>query len=178
MTQPRSAHPATTTVDELYLANARYADTFAARAAGADISSPRPTRHAAVICCMDARIDLFPTLGLRLGEAHIIRNAGGIATDDVLRSLALSQRTMGTREVMVVHHTDCGLDGLDSAALAADIEAELGTAPPFEWGAFDDLDASVRASVARIRAAPFLLHRDLIRGFVVSVSTGRLREVR
>jgi carbonic anhydrase len=171
-----TAHPATT-IDQLFGANARYADTFAARAAGADISSPRPTRHTAVVCCMDARIDLFPLLGLRLGESHIIRNAGGIATDDVLRSLALSQRKLGTREVMVVHHTDCGLHGLDEAALLADIEADVGERPPFAFGAFADLDASVRDSVAQVRSATFLPHRDAVRGFVVDVATGRLREV-
>jgi carbonic anhydrase len=176
VTEPSTAHPATT-IDQLFGANARYADTFAARAAGADISSPRPTRHTAVVCCMDARIDLFPLLGLRLGESHIIRNAGGIATDDVLRSLALSQRKLGTREVMVVHHTDCGLHGLDEAGLLADIEAEVGERPPFAFGAFVDLDASVRDSVVRVRSATFLPHRDAVRGFVVDVATGRLREV-
>jgi len=176
VTEPSPAPPATT-VDHLYAANARYADTFAARAAGADISSPRPTRHTAVVCCMDARIDLFPLLGLRLGESHIIRNAGGIATDDVLRSLALSQRKLGTTEVMVLHHTDCGLHRLDEAALLGEIEAEVGTPPPFTFGAFADLDASVRESVERVRAAEFLPHRDHVRGFVVDVATGRLREV-
>ena len=176
MTEPTTADRAST-VDQLFAANARYADTFAARAAGADISSPRPTRHTAVVCCMDARIDLFPLLGLRLGESHIIRNAGGIATDDVLRSLALSQRKLGTGEVMIVHHTDCGLHGLDEDALLADIEAEVGERPPFRFGAFVDLDASVRESVARVRAATFLPHRENVRGFVVDVATGRLREV-
>jgi carbonic anhydrase len=126
---------------------------------------------------MDARIDLFPLLGLRLGESHIIRNAGGIATDDVLRSLALSQRKLGTTEVMVLHHTDCGLHRLDEAALLGEIEAEVGTPPPFTFGAFADLDASVRESVERVRAAEFLPHRDHVRGFVVDVATGRLREV-
>ena len=176
MTEPSIAHRATT-VDQLFAANARSADTFAARAAGADISSPRPTRHTAVVCCMDARIDLFPLLGLRLGESHIIRNAGGIATDDVLRSLALSQRKLGTTEVMVVHHTDCGLHRLDEAALLAEIETETGSPPPFTFGAFADLDASVRDSVERVRSAGFLPHRDRVRGFVVDVATGRLREV-
>lgn len=176
MTEPSIAHPAAT-VEQLVIANGRYADTFAARAAGADISSPRPTRHTAVVCCMDARIDLFPLLGLRLGESHIIRNAGGITTDDVLRSLALSQRKLGTTEVMVVHHTDCGLHGLDEAALLADIETEVGAAPPFTFGAFVDLDGSVRDSVERVRSAAFLPHRDHVRGFVVDVATGRLREV-
>ena len=176
VTELRNVPPAPV-VDQLLAANARYADTFAARAAGADISSPRPTRHTAVVCCMDARIDLFPLLGLRLGESHIIRNAGGIATDDVLRSLALSQRKLGTTEVMIVHHTDCGLHGLDEEELLADIEAEVGQRPPFGFGAFVDLDASVRESVARVRAAPFVPHRDHVRGFVVDVSTGRLREI-
>jgi carbonic anhydrase len=126
---------------------------------------------------MDARIDLFPLLGLRLGESHIIRNAGGIVTDDVLRSLALSQRKLGTREVMVVHHTNCGLHGLDDDALLDEIEAEVGARPPFRFGAFVDLDESVRESVERVRSAPFVPHRDVVRGFVVDVATGRLRAV-
>jgi carbonic anhydrase len=126
---------------------------------------------------MDARIDLFAALGLELGEVHVIRNAGGIATDDVLRSLVLSQRKLGTREVLLAHHTDCGLHGLDDEQLIAEIEAESGTRPPFTFGGFTDLDASVRESVSRVRSAVFVPHRDAVRGFVYDVATGRLREV-
>jgi carbonic anhydrase len=167
----------TPTIDALVAANDAFAEGFDAARAGCDISSPSPTRHTTVITCMDARIDLFAALGLELGEVHVIRNAGGIATDDVLRSLVLSQRKLGTREVLLAHHTDCGLYGLDDEELLAEVEAESGTRPPFEFGGFTDLDASVRESVARVRAAVFVPHRDAVRGFVYDVSTGRLREV-
>ena len=166
------------TVDELSAANSAFAAACDPASPGCDLSSPRPTRRTAVVACMDARIDLFAALGLKLGEVHVIRNAGGIVTDDVLRSLVLSQRKLGTREVLVVHHTDCGLHGLDDDALADEIEAETGVRPPFAFGGFDDVDASVRASVARVRAAVYVPHRDVVRGFVYEVRTGRLREVR
>jgi carbonic anhydrase len=168
---------ATTTIDELLAANERFAASFDVASAGCDISSPSPTRRTAVVTCMDARIDLFEALGLALGEVHIIRNGGGIATDDVLRSLVLSQRKLGTREVLLAHHTDCGLYGLDDDELLDEIEAASGTRPPFRFGGFSDLDASVRASVERVRSAPFVPHRDAVRGFVYDVKTGRLREV-
>jgi carbonic anhydrase len=125
---------------------------------------------------MDARLDLFSLLGLRLGDAHIVRNAGGIVTDDVVRSLVLSQRSLGTIEVMVIQHTGCGLSGLDERALVETIEAEAGSRPPFPFEAFDDIDASVRRSLERIRTSPFLPHPKA-RGFVYDVETGRLREV-
>jgi carbonic anhydrase len=150
-----------TTTDELVAANEEFAATFDTTRAGCDLSSPRPTRHITVITCMDARIDLFAALGLSLGEVHLIRNAGGIVTDDSLRSLTLSQHALGTREVVVVHHT----------------EAATGSRPPFAFGGFADIDESVRASVSRLRATPFLLHRDAVRGFVYDVATGHLREV-
>jgi carbonic anhydrase len=165
------------TIDELVAANARFAATFDETRAGCDLSSPSPTRHTAVVTCMDARIDLFAALGLDLGEVHVIRNAGGIATDDVLRSLVLSQRSLGTREVLLAHHTDCGLYGLDDARLLDELEAESGSRPPFEFGGFTDVDESVRTSVARVRAATFVPHRDAVRGFVYDVATGRLREI-
>jgi len=168
---------ATPIIDELIAANDAFATSFDVDQAGCDVSSPRPTRHTAVISCMDARIDLFEALGLAIGEVHVIRNAGGIATDDVLRSLVLSQRKLGTREVLVAQHTDCGLYGLDDAGLLDEIEQETGTRPPFLFGGFTDLDASVRASVDRVRSAPFVPHRDAVRGFVYDVATGRLREV-
>lgn len=167
----------TTTVDELIAANADFAASFDVATAGCDISSPSPTRHTTVVTCMDARIDLFAALGLQLGEVHVIRNAGGVVTDDVLRSLVLSQRKLGTHEVLLAHHTDCGLFGLDDDELLDEIEAESGARPPFRFGGFTDVDASVRESVARVRAAGFVPHRDAVRGFVYDVSTGRLREV-
>jgi carbonic anhydrase len=167
----------TPTIDDLVAANEAFAASFDATGVGCDISSPSPTRHTAVIACMDARIDLFAALGLELGQVHIIRNAGGIATDDVLRSLVLSQRKLGTREVLLAQHTDCGLYGLDDDTLLDELESESGSRPPFVFGGFTDLDASVRASAARVRSAPFVPHRDAVRGFVYDVSTGRLREV-
>ncbi|HEX6417928.1 MAG TPA: carbonic anhydrase [Acidimicrobiales bacterium] len=174
---PLPPHGPTPAIDALVAANGRFAADFDAARAGCDISSPRPTRRAAVVTCMDARIDLFAALGLALGEVHVIRNAGGIVTDDVLRSLVLSQRKLGTREVLLAQHTDCGLHGLDDDALTAEVEAEAGARPPFAFGGFTDLDASVRASLACLRGAPFVPHRDAVRGFVYDVATGRLREV-
>lgn len=172
-----AAGTSSSTIDELVAANSRFAATFDVTQAGCDLSSPSPTRHTAVVTCMDARIDLFAALGLELGEVHVIRNAGGIATDDVLRSLVLSQRSLGTREVLLAHHTDCGLYGLDDARLLDELEAESGSRPPFVFGGFTDVDESVRTSVARVRAATFVPHRDAVRGFVYDVATGRLREV-
>jgi carbonic anhydrase len=166
-----------TTIDQLIVANEAYAATFDATQAGCDISSPMPTRHTTVITCMDARIDLFAALGLQLGQVHMLRNAGGVVTDDVLRSLVLSQRKLGTREVLIAHHTDCGLYDLDDDALLDEVEAASGTRPPFRFHGFSDLDESVRESVARVREAPYVPHRDRVRGFVYEVATGRLREV-
>jgi carbonic anhydrase len=170
--------PSSSTIDDLVVNNAAFvASGFDGARAGYDISSPRPTRATAVVTCMDARIDVFAALGLHLGQAHLIRNAGGLVTDDVLRSLTLSQLRMGTREVLIAHHTDCGLSGLDDAAIAGELEAASGTRPPFAFGGFSDLDESVRTSVFRVRAAAYLPHRDAVRGFVYEVATGRLREV-
>lgn len=138
--------------------------------------SPRPQRKVAVLACMDTRIDLFPMLGLRRGDAHIIRNAGGLATDDAIRSLSVSQRLLGTNEIVVVMHRGCGLHGASedeyTRALAAD-----GARPSWRLGAFEDVDAALRDSLARLRAAPELPFRDGIRGFVFDPETGALREV-
>jgi carbonic anhydrase len=170
--------PGGSTVDDLIANNKSFVESdFEAVAAGYDISSPRPTRGTVVVTCMDARIDLFAALGLHLGEVHLIRNAGGIVTDDVLRSLTLSQIRLGTSEVLIAHHTDCSLHGLDDVAVADDLEAEMGTRPPFAFGGFLDLDESVRVSVARVRSAAYVPHRDAVRGFVYEVATGRLREI-
>lgn len=146
----------------------------------ADFEGPRaviPAKHVAIVTCMDSRIDSFRIFGLESGEAHILRNAGGLVTDDVLRSLVLSQRLLGTREVILMHHTNCGLHGTDEPALRAAIAEETGHAPSYAFGAFEDIDEAVRTAIARVRAHPFLPHRDNVRGFVYEVETGHLREV-
>jgi carbonic anhydrase len=139
--------------------------------------SPRPRRRVAVLACMDTRIDLFPMLGLERGDAHIIRNAGGLATDDAIRSLSASQRLLGTQEIVVVMHEGCGLHGASedefTRALAAD-----GARPTWRLGAFEDVEAALRDSLARLRAAPELPARDHVRGFVFDPETGALRELR
>jgi carbonic anhydrase len=136
-----------------------------------------PARHVAIVTCMDSRIDAFAIFGLQTGEAHIIRNAGGLVTDDVLRSLVVSQRVLQTREVILVHHTNCGLHGADEAAMRAAIRTETGAEPPYAFGAFPDLDGAVRAAIARVRSHRFLPYREHVRGFVYDVDSGRLREV-
>jgi carbonic anhydrase len=151
-----------------------------AAASEADFAGPRaviPAKHVTIVTCMDSRIDIFRIFGLESGEAHILRNAGGIVTDDMLRSLVLSQRLLQTREIMLMHHTNCGLHRSDEAELRAQIAAEVGAEPPYAFGAFSDIDEAVRAAVARVRAHPFLLHRDNVRGFVYDVHTGNVREV-
>jgi carbonic anhydrase len=135
-----------------------------------------PKLHLAVLTCMDSRLDLFGALGLNLGEAHLIRNAGGIASDDAVRSLLLSQRLLGTTSVMVIHHTRCGLESFDEDELAADVERTLGVRPPFRLGAYRDVDEDVRATVATLRQSPFVDDTE-IRGFVFSVDDGDLREI-
>jgi carbonic anhydrase len=139
--------------------------------------SPAPSRRLAVVACMDARLNLFGLLGLREGDAHLIRNAGGVVTDDVIRSLAISQRKLGTREIVLVHHTDCGMLTFTDDQFRQELEDEVGIRPPWAAEAFRDLDADVRQSMARVRTSPYLLHRDAVRGFVYEVETGRLREV-
>jgi carbonic anhydrase len=137
----------------------------------------RPALHVAVVACMDSRIDLFSLLGLAVGDAHMIRNAGGIITDDAIRSLAISQRFLGTREIVLIHHTKCGLENLDDDQLAADLEAETGEPPPWRAGGFTDPAADVRRSVTAIRSNPFIAWKDSVRGFVFDVETGALEEV-
>jgi carbonic anhydrase len=126
---------------------------------------------------MDARLDVHELLGLAEGDAHVIRNAGGAATDDAIRSLVISQRLLGTHEIVLIHHTDCGMLTFTDDALKRQIEAETGLRPPFALEAFPDVDADVRQSVARIKASPFVPKRDSVRGFVYDVKSGRLREV-
>lgn len=136
-----------------------------------------PSLRVCIVTCMDARIDLYALLGLQRGQAHVLRNAGGLISDDVIRSLVISQHRLGTTEVMVTHHTGCGMLELDERALQAEL-IEAAEAPlPFSLGGFRDLDAQVRESLHRVRQSPYLLHRDRVRGFVVDIDTGGLREV-
>ena len=136
-----------------------------------------PARRLAVVACMDARIDVLRILGLRTGEAHIIRNAGGVVTDDVIRSLCLSQRLLGTREVVLVHHTGCGLQSLDEQQFLSGLESETGTRPSWTTGAFSDPYDDVAESMRHLQSTPFLSRKDHVRGFVYDVASGRLAEV-
>jgi len=138
----------------------------------------RPARELAVVACMDSRMPLFGILGLRPGEAHILRNAGGVVTDDVIRSLVLSQRFMGTREIVLVHHTDCGLMRVSEDQLRTEIERDVGVRPSFSFESFQDPYANVRQSIRRLELSPYLPHRDRISGFVYSVESGELHAVR
>ncbi len=138
---------------------------------------PRPTRQLAIITCMDCRLDLSAALGIGVGEAHVLRNAGGVITDDMIRSLAISQRRLGTREVMVIQHTGCGMQSITDDEFRAELEEAAGVAPPFPIEAFGDLEDSLRQSIARIRRSPFLLHTDSVRGFVYDVGSHHLQEV-
>ena len=131
----------------------------------------------AVIACMDARLDVYAVLGLKAGEAHVIRNAGGVVTDDEIRSLAISQRLLGTTEIILIHHTDCGMLTFTDDNFKAALQQETGIKPAWSAEAFSDLDADVRQSIRRIRASPFVPRTDAIRGFVFDVTTGLLREV-
>ena len=135
-----------------------------------------PARKTAVVTCMDARIDPLAALGLQLGDAHVLRNAGGIVTDDVVRSLIISQRLLGTEEIVVMQHTDCGMLTFRDEELKTAIERETGRRPPYDMGAFADLESSVRNSMEKLRSSPFLRNKR-IRGCIVDVHTGRVREV-
>ncbi len=137
----------------------------------------QPSRRLAIVTCMDSRLDVFAALGLLDGEAHVLRNAGGVITDDVIRSLAVSQRRLGTRAVMLIHHTDCGMSKLTDDGFRSELEQATGIAPAFAIESFTDVDANVRQSVLRVRRSPFLLHRDAVRGFVYDVDTHGLREI-
>ena len=137
----------------------------------------RPSRQLAIVTCMDSRLDVFAALGLGDGEAHVLRNAGGVITDDVIRSLAISQRLLGTREVMLIHHTDCGMEKISDDGFRAELQEETGVAPAFAIESFADVEADVRQSILRVRRSAFLPQRDAVRGFVYDVDTHRLREV-
>lgn len=139
--------------------------------------SALPSMQIAILTCMDARVRVFEIFGLIQGESHVLRNAGGIVTDDMIRSLALSQRTLGTREVMIVQHTSCGLSMVTEDAFKDELEADTGLRPPWAVEAFRDVNDNVRQSVERVRRSPFLPHRDNVRGFVYDVHSGELTEV-
>ncbi|MDQ2857113.1 MAG: carbonic anhydrase [Candidatus Eremiobacteraeota bacterium] len=136
-----------------------------------------PSKRVAIVACMDSRIDIFGLFGLGGGEAHVIRNAGGIITSDVLRSLVISQRLLGTREIILVHHTDCGLQRVREHEFRAEIAGEVGAEPPYAFGAFSDLELAVRSALAKVREHAFLPYRTAVRGFVYDVTTGGLREI-
>jgi carbonic anhydrase len=136
-----------------------------------------PSLRLAVVTCMDSRLNVFQALGLGDGEAHVLRNAGGVITDDVIRSLAISQRRLGTREVMLIHHTRCGMQTITDDGFRAELQQATGVAPAFAIESFTDLDADVRQSILRVRRSPFLEHRDLVRGFVYDVDSHLLREI-
>jgi carbonic anhydrase len=159
--------------DELLNNNAAYAASFQK----GDLPLP-PARGVAVVACMDARLDVHKILGLEEGDAHVIRNAGGVITDDEIRSLTISQRLLGTREIVLIHHTDCGMLTFSDDELKAQIHEEVGMKPHFSMESFSDLEEDVRQSVARIQASPFIPHKESVRGFVYEVESGRLREVR
>jgi carbonic anhydrase len=157
--------------DQLLENNERYAASFSG-----PLPLP-PSKHIAVLACMDARINVYGVLGLEEGEAHVIRNAGGVVTDDEIRSLAISQRLLGTREIVLIHHTDCGMLTFTDEEFADQLEADTDQRPSWASESFTDVDEDVRKSIGRIRSSPFIPHTDQVRGFVFDVATGRLREV-
>jgi carbonic anhydrase len=160
------------TTDELLANNRDYAASFDK----GDLPAP-PARKLAVVACMDARLNVYRVLGLQEGDAHVIRNAGGVVTDDAIRSLAISQRLLGTDEIVLIHHTGCGMLTFSDDEFRASIEQDTGIRPAWAAEAFGDLDGDVRQSIARVKASPFIPHKESVRGFVYEVETGRLREV-
>jgi carbonic anhydrase len=159
------------TIDELLKNNQRFAETFDK----GDLPLP-PAKRIAIVACMDARLNPYPILGLELGDAHVIRNAGGVITDDEIRSLAISQHLLGTEEIMLIHHTDCGMLTFNDREFADKLEAEAGQRPPWDARSFPDLEVDVRDSIRRIKESPFISHKHTVRGFVYDVKTGELHE--
>ena len=157
--------------DDLLANNAQYAETFSG-----PLPLP-PSKGVAVVACMDARLNPYGILGLHEGDAHVIRNAGGVVTDDEIRSLAISQRLLGTEEIILIHHTDCGMLTFTDDDFKRSIQEDTGIKPEWAAEAFPDLDEDVRQSIARIKASPFIPNKDSVRGFVYEVESGRLREV-
>ena len=160
-----------TVTDDLLANNNRYAEGFSG-----PLPLP-PSKHVAVVACMDARLNVYGILGLQEGEAHVIRNAGGVITDDEIRSLTISQRLLGTQEIILIHHTDCGMLTFTDDDFKASIQQDTGIKPEWAAEAFPDLDEDVRQSINRIKASPFIPHKDAVRGFVFDAATGKLREV-
>jgi carbonic anhydrase len=158
--------------DELLENNQAYAEGFDK----GDLPLP-PAKKVAVVACMDARLNPYAVLGLNEGDAHVIRNAGGVVTDDEIRSLAISQRLLGTEEIILIHHTDCGMLTFSDDDFKRQIQDETGIKPEWAAEAFPDLEEDVRQSVARIKTSPFIPNKDSVRGFVYEVETGKLREV-
>jgi carbonic anhydrase len=158
--------------DELLANNAAYAANFTG-----PLPLP-PAKHVAVLACMDARINVYGVLGLNEGEAHVIRNAGGVVTEDEIRSLAISQRLLGTEEIILIHHTDCGMLTFTDDGFKKSIQEDVGVKPAWAAEAFTDLDEDVRQSIARIRNSPFIPKKESVRGFVFDVGTGKLNEVK
>jgi carbonic anhydrase len=158
--------------DEFLQNNDRYAESFVG-----PLPLP-PAAGTAIVACMDARLNVYGILGLKEGEAHVIRNAGGVVTDDEIRSLAISQRLLGTSEIILIHHTDCGMLTFTDDGFKASIEQETGIKPAWAAEAFTDLDEDVRQSIRRITSSPFIPHTDSVRGFVFDVATGKLHEVK
>jgi carbonic anhydrase len=158
--------------DELLANNQRYAEGFSG-----PLPLP-PAKHVAVVACMDARLNVYGVLGLAEGDAHVIRNAGGVVTDDEIRSLTISQRLLGTGEIILIHHTDCGMLTFTDDEFKVGIHAETGIKPGWAAESFSDIEADVRQSIARIKASPFIPHTDAVRGFVFDVATGKLSEVK
>jgi carbonic anhydrase len=167
-----SAHDFIPNTDELLQKNAQFVSQFA------DVGlALAPRRHLAVVACMDSRMDMFQMLGLDHGDAHIIRNAGGVVTDDVIRSLVVSQRLLNTQEIVLVHHTDCGLQSITDDGFKKEIEADCGMKPGWATEAFTDPYDAVRQSMGRLHQSPFVIYKNNIRGFVYDVETGQLHEV-
>ncbi len=158
--------------DELLANNEAYAESFDK----GNLPLP-PARKIAIVTCMDARLSPYVMLGLTEGDAHVIRNAGGVVTDDEIRSLAISQRLLGTEEIVLIHHTDCGMLTFTDDEFRSQVQADTGIKPHWSAESFADLDEDVRQSIARVKASPFIPHTDEVRGFVYDVETGKLREV-
>ena len=160
------------TIDELVTNASAYGQSFSS----GELPLP-PAKRVAIVACMDARLNPYGLLGLREGDAHVIRNAGGVITDDEIRSLAISQRLLGTEEIMLIHHTDCGMMTFGDDEFRRQVQQETGVKPEWAAEAFDDLEEDVRQSIARINASPFIPKKDTVRGFVYEVESGQLREV-
>ncbi|WP_026454199.1 beta-class carbonic anhydrase [Saccharomonospora iraqiensis] len=157
--------------EELLAHNARYAETFSG-----PLPLP-PARKVAVVACMDARLDVYRMLGLAEGEAHVLRNAGGVVTEDTIRSLTISQRLLGTEEIVLIHHTDCGMLTFTDDGFRQTLHDEIGVKPPWAAESFDDLETDIRQSIRRIRTSPYIPLRESVRGFVFDVASGKLNEV-